>query len=87
MYTKDCGGALESGCDWLLASLVCQAIWNYSIDNNNQFDCIDNEEISELDAVLYELASREAEVFRADPKTGQTVCQVGVSKKVNKIAK
>ena len=56
---KDCGGSPESGCDWLLASLVCQAIWNYSIDTNNLFDCMDKEEISELEAVLVEFLDEE----------------------------
>ena len=56
---RDCGGSSEAGCDWLLASLVCQALWNYSIDTNNLFDCMDKEEISELEAVLVEFLDEE----------------------------
>ena len=29
-------------------------MWNYSIDSVNLFDCMDKEEISELEAVLVE---------------------------------
>jgi len=50
----DCGGHPAGYCDWLLASLTCQAIWNYSIDSTNLFDCMDKEEISELEAILVE---------------------------------
>ena len=56
---KDCGGPPDQ-CDWLLASLTCQAIWNYSIDSNNLFDCMDKEEISELEAILVEFLDEEA---------------------------
>ena len=55
---KDCGGQADLS-DWLLASLTCQAIWNYSIDTNNLFDCMDKEEISELEAVLVEFLDEE----------------------------
>ena len=55
---KECGGQSEAS-DWLLASLTCQAIWNYSIDTNNLFDCMDKEEISELEAVLVEFLDEE----------------------------
>merc|ERR1719232_2540564 len=55
---KDCGGPPDQ-CDWLLASLTCQAIWNYSIDSTNLFDCMDKEEISELEAVLVEFLDEE----------------------------
>jgi len=51
---KDCGVHPGGYCDWLLASLTCQAIWNYSIDSTNLFDCMDKEEISELEAILVE---------------------------------
>ena len=56
---RDCGGSSETGSDWLLASLVCQALWNYSIDTNNLFDCMDKEEISELEAILVEFLDEE----------------------------
>ena len=55
---RDCGGPPDT-CDWLLASLSCQAIWNYSIDSNNLFDCMDKEDISELEAILVEFLDEE----------------------------
>ena len=36
-----------------------QAVWNYSIDSVNLFDCMDKEEISELEAVLVEFLDEE----------------------------
>jgi len=56
---KECGGCPPADCDWLLASLTCQALWNYSIDSNDLFDCMDKEEISELEAVLVEFLDEE----------------------------
>lgn len=66
---KDCGGPADS-CDWLLASLTCQAIWNYSIDTNNLFDCMDKEEISELEAVLVEFLDEET-IFGSEEELGE----------------
>ena len=50
---RECGEEQASP-DWLLASLTCQALWNYSIDSTNLFDCMDKEELSELEAILVE---------------------------------
>lgn len=50
---RQCGEQVASP-DWLLASLTCQALWNYSIDTRNLFDCMDKEELSELEAILVE---------------------------------
>ena len=50
---RECGEELDNP-DWLLASLTCQALWNYSIDSSNLFDCMDKEELSELEAILVE---------------------------------
>ena len=55
---RDCAAG-PANTDWLLASLTCQAVWNYSIDTTNLFDCMDKEEISELEAVLVEFLDEE----------------------------
>ena len=39
--------------DWSLASLTCQALWNYCIDSPDITQCIDNEEtLCELEDVV-----------------------------------
>lgn len=40
------------GHDWLLAMLVCQALWNYCIDTANLYELISEEEIQELLSIL-----------------------------------
>jgi hypothetical protein len=56
---RECGEE-AGGPDWLLASLACQALWNYSIDSTNLFDCMDKEELSELEVVLVEYLDEDA---------------------------
>ena len=51
---QSCGANTIDDQNWSLASLTCQAVWNYSIDSVNLFDCMDKEEISELEAILVE---------------------------------
>lgn len=38
--------------DWILAMLVCQALWNFCIDTTNLNELISEEEIQELLGIL-----------------------------------
>lgn len=42
----------EHGHDWLLAMLVCQALWNLCIDSSNLHELISEGEVQELLGIL-----------------------------------
>ena len=65
---RECGEDTESP-DWLLASLTCQALWNYSIDTTNLFDCMDKEELSELEVILVEYLDEDT-IFGSQEELG-----------------
>lgn len=42
----------EHGHDWILAMLVCQALWNLCIDTSNLHELIAEDEVQELLGIL-----------------------------------
>ena len=66
-------GEAKKSCDWALASLICQALWNFCIDSPSSTEAFGEEEASDLEKVLITLLDTDLEDGEEDDNCGDEV--------------